>query len=285
MRAALGGARVLVGLLLAAAVAEAHPAGLQIVSIAIEGARAEVSPAQDVLRWPSHCSAGGAGVSCDRAPEWVRIAPRGEAIAVVVRGRPAVVVPPSHGDVEVALREDAPPQGLLGAALAGVAHVAEGLDHLAFLLVLAIAAGSARRALLLASLFTLAHAVALIGAARGVVVAPGPAVEVIIALSIAVAAAAAIEGRAHVQGALVLAFGLVHGLGFAGALGAVTAQGSLRSLLALNLGVEAAQLAFVGAVLAVLELARSPRAARFALEAAGVFAGWLLASRALEMWS
>ena len=61
------------------------------------------------------------------------------------------------------------------------------------------------------------------------------------------------------HGALVFAFGLLHGLAFAGALGSLPLDTETRAatLLALNLGVESAQLLVAGATLALLRAASS----------------------------
>jgi hypothetical protein len=60
---------------------------------------------------------------------------------------------------------------------------------------------------------------------------------------------------------VVVLFGLVHGLGFASALGGLGVSVGERwpALLGFNLGVELGQVAFVGALIAVLAALRSIR--------------------------
>jgi hypothetical protein len=127
--------------------------------------------------------------------------------------------------------------------------------------------------------FTAAHSITLTLATLGHVSLPGAPVEALIALSIVLAAAEAARpaaARASLMAsapwAVAFAFGLLHG--FAGALAeAGLPQGHVPlALLVFNLGVEAGQIAFVAAALAVLRLAvlRVVDAAAPARIAAGV---------------
>jgi hypothetical protein len=97
-------------------------------------------------------------------------------------------------------------------------------------------------------------------------VPPAP-VEAVIALSIVFLAAELVRQRRGEIGLtarrpwlVAFAFGLLHGLGFAGALGEVgLPPGDVpAALLLFNVGVEAGQLAFVVATLALIRAARSP---------------------------
>jgi hypothetical protein len=113
---------------------------------------------------------------------------------------------------------------------------------------------------------------------------PLPPVEALIALSVVLLAREALLLRASGAPpafartlALVVLFGLVHGLGFASALGSLGVSVDERwpALLGFNLGVELGQVAFVGALLAVLAALRRVRldapARSAALHAAGIF--------------
>jgi hydrogenase/urease accessory protein HupE len=150
----------------------------------------------------------------------------------------------------------------------GAEHILLGVDHLLFVLGLLLLVRSAGSLVKTITAFTLAHSLTLGASVLGLVsVDPGPA-EAAIALSIVLLAREIVAAR---QGAMHLvhrrpwlvafAFGLLHGLGFAGALGRI----GLRSgdipaaLLFFNLGVEAGQLAFVAAALAVHRTMRALR--------------------------
>ncbi len=155
----------------------------------------------------------------------------------------------------------------------GVHHIAEGTDHLLFLIALLLpspllaAAGRwCRRATLRQSLrhmlgivtaFTLGHSLTLALAGFGVVHAPGRVVEILIAVSILVSALHAIRPLVVGREAWIAAgFGLVHGLAFASALSELGVTGWYRlvSLLGFNLGIEAMQLTVVAVTLPALIL-------------------------------
>lgn len=163
--------------------------------------------------------------------------------------------------------------GLTAAFNLGARHIAEGADHLLFLLTLLLPApllfshgrwtrrATVRRSLLrilsIVTAFTFGHSLTLALAAFGVVNLPSRLVEVLIAVSILVSAIHAVRPLFPGREALIAAFfGLVHGLAFATALSDLGfGQGyRLVSLLGFNLGIEAMQLAVVGAVLPSLLL-------------------------------
>ena len=153
----------------------------------------------------------------------------------------------------------------------GVRHIAEGTDHLLFLLVLLLpapllvtrtargrrrwsGASNARASLLqllrVVSAFTAGHSLTLLGGTVGWLRLPGAQVETLIAVSVVVSAVHALRplfpGReAWIAGA----FGLVHGLAFASALGQLHLDGRhlVLALLGFNLGLEAMQLMIVAA--------------------------------------
>ena len=146
----------------------------------------------------------------------------------------------------------------------GASHVAEGWDHVAFLL--AILLGCTRRSAIVRAVtaFTLAHSVTLALAAFGWLRISPALVEPTIAASIAfVAVRNVVRARSPREPlAAIFVLGLVHGLGFAGQLSGLvagTGGGLVSALLGFNLGIELAQLAGVLLVLPVLEaLRRAP---------------------------
>ena len=116
--------------------------------------------------------------------------------------------------------------------------------------------------------FTAAHSMTLAAAALGIVHVPPKPVEACIALSIAFLAAEILRARsgqagiaARVPWLVAFAFGLLHGLGFAGALSEIgmPERHIPVALLFFNLGVEAGQLFFVAAVMAIATVARQIR--------------------------
>jgi HupE / UreJ protein len=139
-----------------------------------------------------------------------------------------------------------------------------GLDHVLFVLSIYLLSGRARSVLWQVSAFTLAHSITLGLGLYGTVSVPPRIVEPLIALSIAYVAVENIflsELRPW-RLALVFAFGLLHGLGFAGALQELgLPQAELATaLVAFNAGVEAGQLAVIGAAFVLVGGACAHRA-------------------------
>ena len=134
----------------------------------------------------------------------------------------------------------------------GFTHIVpNGLDHMLFVLGIYLLSGRARSILWQVSAFTVAHSITLGLSMYGLVSVPPRIVEPLIALSIAYVAIENIllsELRAW-RIALVFAFGLLHGMGFAGALKELGLPRSefVTALLTFNMGVEAGQLAVIGA--------------------------------------
>jgi len=131
----------------------------------------------------------------------------------------------------------------------GFSHILGGMDHLLFVLCLAIPFRRWRPLVAIVTAFTVAHSITLIAAASGF--APGglwfpPLVEVAIALSIVYTAIENILGpNLERRWLLAFGFGLVHGFGFAFALReSLQFAGShlALSLASFNLGVELGQL-------------------------------------------
>lgn len=147
----------------------------------------------------------------------------------------------------------------------GSQHIAEGIDHLLFLLVLLLPAPllvtgkrwsrfggvrySLRHILLIVTAFTIGHSLTLLLGAMGWVRLPSQPVEILIAVSILVSAAHASRPLFPGREAWIAAgFGLVHGLAFASTL--VNLQLDARpmalSILGFNLGIEFMQLLIIG---------------------------------------
>ena len=155
-----------------------------------------------------------------------------------------------------ALTLPAPPVDRLGTAwrylMLGFTHIVpKGLDHMLFVLGIYLLSGRARSVLWQVSAFTVAHSITLGLSMYGVVAVSPRIVEPLIALSIAYVAIENIllSELKSWRVALVFAFGLLHGMGFAGALKELGLPRSefVTALLTFNVGVEAGQLAVIGA--------------------------------------
>lgn len=167
------------------------------------------------------------------------------------------------------LQVAAPAGGSLAVSAAfvahGIEHILLGYDHLLFVLALMLIVRNTRALILTVTAFTLAHSITLALATLGVVHVPGPPVEAAIAFSIVLVAAEILRTRAGQPSLtasrpwlIAFCFGLLHGFGFAGALADIglPPDDVPLALLAFNVGVELGQLAFIGAVLAVVALFR-----------------------------
>lgn len=188
----------------------------------------------------------------------------------------------------------------------GMHHIAEGTDHMLFLLVLLLpaplvaAAGSWRntqgvrasviKIIKIVSGFTLGHSLTLIVGALGIMQVPSQPIEVLIAVSILISAWHAMRPVfANKELYLAAGFGLIHGLAFASSLAGLGYDAAVlaSSVLGFNLGIEVMQLLIVAAVLPWLILLSRSRlytpvrwiAAGFAAIAA---LGWL-GERALDL--
>ena len=181
-------------------------------------------------------------------------------------------------------------RGFAGAIGLGMHHIAEGHDHLLFLIVLLLPApmlaqsrrwtqyaGLRRTARTLAAIvtaFTIGHSITLIGGAFfGWRLAAAP-VEMAIALSILISAVHAwrplFAGReAWVAGG----FGLVHGLAFATIIGrfGIEPLQKAQSILGFNLGIELVQLAIVCAALPSLLILSRTESYRYLRTGAAAF--------------
>ena len=174
------------------------------------------------------------------APQTARLTP----------AMPAFIVPVDPGPLGV----------VAGYFALGIDHILKGVDHLLFLLMLLFLIRDWRSLVAAVTSFTIAHSLSLAAASLGWIVVPSPPVEAIVALSIAFLAAELLqqsrEGNhltVRYPWTVAFAFGLLHGLGFARALLEVgLPEGDVPlALLAFNLGVEAGQLLFIVAALAL----------------------------------
>ena len=189
--------------------------------------------------------------------------------------------------------------GFAAAMQLGIRHIADGADHLLFLIMLLLPAPllarrgrwvraddlrrNCWRVVHVVTAFAVGHSVTLALAALGYVSAPTRVVESLIALSILVSGVHAV--RPLVPGGetwIAAGFGLMHGLAFAALLGGLDlGRGSLvTELLGFNLGIELTQLMVVALLmpsLLVLSRTRLYPAARITLAGIGIVlaAAWL----------
>ena len=152
----------------------------------------------------------------------------------------------------------------------GIEHILFGYDHLLFVFALILIVRSRRVLLMTITSFTIAHSITLALATLGAVHVPRPPVEAAIALSILLLACeivrlehGQVSFTARWPWVVAFSFGLLHGFGFASALTDIgLPKGDIPlALFSFNVGVELGQLAFIGAVLSVLTLAKRIRLA------------------------
>ncbi len=183
-------------------------------------------------------------------------------------------------------------RGFMAAVRVGMRHIAEGHDHLLFLLALLLPAPmlaasgrwrtprNARTTLwhlaAIVTAFSIGHSLTLIGAAAFGWQLPAPLVEALIAVSILSSAIHAwrplFPGR---EPAVAAGFGLVHGLAFATVVGhfGLGATEKALSILGFNLGIELVQLAVVAAVTPLLLWLAATRGYPAARSTGAAFAG------------
>jgi hypothetical protein len=174
----------------------------------------------------------------------------------------------------------------------GMRHIAEGTDHLLFLLTLLLPAplliirsrwagfGGARHSMLrilkVVTAFTIGHSVTLALAAVGLVRVPSRPIEVLIAVSILVSAIHALRPLFAGREAIIAAFfGLIHGLAFASTLSELGLDrwARIASILGFNLGIETMQLIVVAATMPSLVLLSRTRAYSMFRIGGALFAG------------
>ncbi len=215
------------------------------------------------------------------------------------------VIRDSERSVRIDRREASWWRGFASVFRLGMQHIAEGTDHLLFLLALLLPApllvrngrwaGHANLHLCLLRIgtvvtaFTVGHSVTLAVGAMNVVHVPSRPIEVLIAVSILVSAAHALRPLFPGREAVIAGcFGLVHGMAFASTLAelGLGRWDRIASILGFNLGIEAMQLVVVAAALPSLILLSRTRlypSVRIvgALFVGGVAAGWV----AQRAWS
>jgi hydrogenase/urease accessory protein HupE len=246
-------------------------------------------------RFPAHCRANGATLDCgqrgldgtialpwlagtlSRVVVYVRHHDGSATTAVLSGDSPSLTVKgPQRTTSTSAVAKDY--------ALLGIEHILGGVDHLLFVLGLALLVGFRRQLVATVTAFTLAHSLTLAAAALGWARVPRGPVEAVIALSIlllAVECSAPRDSLARrAPWAVAFSFGLLHGFGFAGALSDVgLPEGHVATALAFfNVGVELGQLAVLGAAFVVSRqvAARLPEPAR--LQRVAVYAMGSLAA-------
>lgn len=171
----------------------------------------------------------------------------------------------------------------------GAAHLLAGLDHLAFILLLGFAA--ARRTWVrCVTAFTIGHSLTLAATVLGAWRVHAAPVEAVIALSVAYMALAVIDrarggrGASQTGAGVCLAIGLLHGLGFSGVLldAGVSGTRVWPALLGFNLGIEAAQLAFV-LVMALVSVAGQRFVSARSQRAVATAAAYIVGSYAVAL--
>ncbi len=175
--------------------------------------------------------------------------------------------------VPVAASASSPGSGVsLGSMVRlGTEHIAGGYDHLLFLTMLLLPVpllvrrrggsgargglATGKRVAVVATSFTLGHSITLALVSFGVLHLPERPVETLVALSIAVAAVHSVRPLVSRGEALIAAgFGLVHGGAFATTILELnlSRRDTMKAVLGFNLGIEAAQLLVIAAIVPVL---------------------------------
>lgn len=189
--------------------------------------------------------------------------------------RPALLAGLRQGNATVAIDRGAPSgwAGFRAAITLGMEHIAEGHDHLLFLIGLLLPAPllasagrwrgyagarhTIRSLVAIVTAFTIGHSLTLIGGALFDWQLPAQPVEALIALSILITAVHGLRPLFAGREALVAAgFGLVHGLAFATIIGhfALDPWPKAQAILGFNLGIELVQLLVVSVLAPPLAL-------------------------------
>jgi HupE / UreJ protein len=166
-----------------------------------------------------------------------------------------------HGDQGIVYLDPSLTQAVLRFVAEGFWHILGGTDHLLFLACLVIPFRRLRPLIVIATSFTIAHSITLIGSALGF--APDaqwfpPLIEFLIAVTIVYMALENIIGaNLSRRWIMAFAFGLVHGFGFSFALREqlqFAGDHLLSSLLGFNIGVEIGQIAVLLVLVPALNL-------------------------------
>lgn len=261
-----------------------------------------------VERWQVHCRGGLVGHELGvEGPALARLEvvtlvnlASGTAIRRVLRAGDSTLVVSA---------ENVSPLATTGYLRLGVEHILTGLDHLLFVLGLALLVRGRRRLAATITAFTVGHSVTLSLVALDVLVLPSRPVESVIALSILLLALELANRRRRERfsladrppeslterhpWAVAAGFGLVHGAGFAGALAEVgiPANDIPMTLFVFNAGIEVGQLLFVALVIGAFALLgtvapkhhASARALSY-LPIGGLAALWIL-ERTVGLWN
>lgn len=191
----------------------------------------------------------------------------------------------SHGNntLSIPLESRRTAAGIISLFREGIAHIAEGTDHLLFLLMLLLVAPLTARTGRWSSMrtskqtvkhttwiitaFTVGHTTTLVLGSIGLIALPGQSVEVAVAATIAAAGLHAWRPLfAGAESLMALSFGLIHGLAFSASLSGIglTPWQHVHALFAFNLGIEAMQLIALAAVLPPLLILGTSRPAWYA---------------------
>ncbi|MCK5391546.1 MAG: HupE/UreJ family protein [Deltaproteobacteria bacterium] len=169
---------------------------------------------------------------------------------VLTAGAPSYIIPERESALSV----------IKGYLTLGFFHILDGLDHLLFLIGIVLIVRWRRMLLWTVTAFTVGHSITLALAVLGLVNIPQQITEAAIALSIYFLGIELVRSYRTKNTLMdrypwIIAglFGLLHGLGFAGALSEVgLPQTDIPlALFSFNIGIEAGQLLFLGAVVLV----------------------------------
>lgn len=136
----------------------------------------------------------------------------------------------------------------------GFLHILpKGLDHILFIIGIALLALSWQKLLTMVTIFTIAHSITLALATYSLVMLPSVVVEPLIALSIAYIGIENLGKPNHLytRYGVIFMFGLLHGLGFASVLQSFQTDTNslIYSLIGFNIGVELGQVLIISLVL------------------------------------
>ncbi len=221
-----------------------------------------LTPEQGLLDVALEMPIASGGSSLAIEPAFARLGIRVRTVVRFVTAAGAVRAFDLPGDPGVVRLDPSWSQAAARFVRSGFDHILGGADHLLFLLCLVIPVRRLRPLVFVVTAFTLAHSMALLASAMGVV--PDalwfpPLVETLIAASIVYMALENIASPHAPHRALVaFGFGLVHGFGFSFALREslqFAGPHLLASLVAFNVGVELGQLAVLVLLVPLLQLA------------------------------
>ena len=134
--------------------------------------------------------------------------------------------------------------------------IPEGLDHVLFIIGICLINTKLKSIVYQASAFTVAHTVSLALSMKGIIVAPSPVIEPIIALSIVFVALEnlILSELKPWRVILVFLFGLIHGMGFASSLNEIGLPRDkfFTSILVFNLGIEVCQIMLISLIFGLI---------------------------------